>query len=67
MLQYDADPTEKEEHGQIILFSHDPDSIYWRASTFLLQHAVDHHARAQETPNQTQQTPVANLTAHATH
>lgn len=34
-LQFDADPTSKGERGQIILYSHDPDGIFWRDSGFL--------------------------------
>ncbi len=35
LLQFDGDPTSKGEHGQVILYSYDPDGIFWRHSSFL--------------------------------
>lgn len=35
MLQFDADPTPQGHRGQIILYSHDPDGIFWRGPDFL--------------------------------
>lgn len=35
LLQFDADPTAKGKPGQVILYSHDPDGVFWRASSFL--------------------------------
>jgi cell wall assembly regulator SMI1 len=35
LLQVDADPASQGHRGQIILYSHDPDGIFWRASDFL--------------------------------
>ena len=35
LLQFDADPTAKGEHGQLILYSHDPDGVFWVAPSFL--------------------------------
>ena len=34
-MQFDADPTSQGKHGQIILYSHDPDGVFWRGSSFL--------------------------------
>jgi cell wall assembly regulator SMI1 len=34
-LQFDADPTALGRRGQIILYSHDPDAIFWKAGSFL--------------------------------
>ncbi len=34
-VYFDADPTDKGQHGQIIVYQHDPDAIYYVAESFL--------------------------------
>lgn len=34
-LHFDADPTEQGIYGQMILFSHDPDGVFWSDENFL--------------------------------
>jgi cell wall assembly regulator SMI1 len=34
-VQFDADPTEKGQYGQIIVYQHDPDAVYFVAENFL--------------------------------
>ncbi len=35
LLLYDADPTKRGRYGQIIVYQHDPDAIYYVAASFL--------------------------------
>ena len=34
-VYFDADPTDQGEYGQIIVYQHDPDAVYYVASNFL--------------------------------
>ncbi len=34
-LFFDADPAPGGAHGQMIVYQHDPDAVYWRAASFL--------------------------------
>ncbi len=34
-LFFDADPAPGGIHGQMIVYQHDPDAVYWRAASFL--------------------------------